>query len=120
MRERHAAAESATKSSFECFLFPFLTQTHSSSSNYGYFRATEFYDIAKIFMFRSQKQQRNSTNVLCKISTCDTRHLVGEVALLQILKMSRQPLPPRCQRAVVPCLPFALQHKMRNMQLEQE
>lgn len=29
-----------------------------------------------------------------RISTCDAGHFVGEVALLQILKMSRQPLPP--------------------------
>lgn len=89
MRECHAAGETATKSTFGCFLFPFLTQTQSSFSNYGYFRATEFYDVSKIFIFRSQKQQQNSTNVLCNISTCDARHLVGEVALLQILKMSR-------------------------------
>lgn len=45
----------------------------------------------------------------CGISTCDSGHFVGEVALLQILKMSSEPLPPRRQRAVVPGLSFELE-----------
>lgn len=44
-----------------------------------------------------------------RISTCDAGHFVGEVALLQIFKMSRQPLPPWRQGAVVPGLSFALE-----------
>lgn len=47
---------------------------------------------------------------LCRVSTCDTGHFVGEVALLQILKMSHQPLSSRRQRAVVPGLSFSLEH----------
>lgn len=47
--------------------------------------------------------------ILCSISTCDAGHFVGEVALLQILKMSHQPLSSRRQGAVVPRLSFSLE-----------
>lgn len=84
--------------------------------NYAWLRATEFHNILKYCCFTAKNNcEGNSPNILCKINTCDARHFVGEVALLQILKVSRQPLPPRRQCAVVPRLSFALANKQKTV-----
>lgn len=63
---------------------------------------------------RAQANQRTRRTAVFLTATCDVGHLVGEVALLQVLKMSRQPFPSGRQCAVVPRLPLTLAKKRRS------
>lgn len=88
-----------------------LNRCHSSNDKHRV-GTTDTY-LTKLLLYCDQHQWKNDT-ILCRISTCDAWHFVGEVALFQVLKMCRQSLSSWCQGTVVPGLSFSLEKTCAN------